>query len=64
MNERQYYVSNQNQNDESETCSPEAALLKLLIAFSMDIKDVRALMYRHMRLPVGEWKRKRIRYIG
>ena len=49
--------------DDTPTCSPEAALMKLLIAFSMDIKEIRYLTYKHMHLPVGEIRKKRIRNI-
>jgi len=60
---RRDYVLDPSENDESETSSPEVALLKLLTAFSLDIKEIRALTYRHMHLRIGEWKKqKRIHY--
>ena len=59
---RRDYVLDPSENDENETSSPGAALLKLLVASAVDIKEMRILMYRHMCLPVGELKKKRIYY--
>ena len=60
---RKNYVLDPSEMDDTPTCSPEVALMKLLIAFSVDIKEIRYLTYKHMHLPIGEIRKKRIRNI-
>ena len=64
MKRRRNYVLDPSEMDDSPTCSPEAALMKLLITLSLDVKEIRYFTYKLMHLPVGEWKKKRIRHIG